>query len=196
MAGLPHFKNSTVGQQLFEPLYLNQFTVIITPPASINNTQTNQLLVEHVKKISGLPEQAGTGGTVDQSYRFSKRYFAGAKPKETGAKLTIDFEVNLNNANEMYVYNLFRAWANLVYDPLTGRQGLKKDYAPNGASVYVGVHNRAGDVYREFSFSPVFVFGGDTLVEEMKLDYTSDSIYTASFTLMADSYTEVRNGQY
>jgi len=196
MAGLPHFKNSQVGQQLFEPLYLNQFTVIINPPSSINNTATNALLVEHVKKISGLPEQAGTGGTVDQMFRFSKRYFAGAKPKDTGAKLTIDFEVNLNNANEMYVYNLWRAWANLVYDPLTGRQGLKKDYAPAGASVYVGVHNRAGDVYREFTFSPVFVYGDTSLVGEMALDYGSDAIYTASFTLQADSYTEVRNGQY
>ena len=196
MAGLPHFKNSKVGQQLFEPLYLNQFTVIITPPSSINNTAINDLLVEHVKKITGLPEQAGTGGTVDQSYRFSKRYFAGAKPKETGAKFTIDFEVNLNNANEMYVYNLFRAWANLVYDPLTGRQGLKKDYAPNGAGVYVGVHNRAGDVYREFNFSPVFVYGDTNLVDDMKLDYTSDSIYNATFSFIADSYTEVRNGQF
>jgi hypothetical protein len=196
MAGLPHFKNSKVGQQLFEPLYLNQFTVIITPPASINNTAINELLVEHVKKISGLPEQAGTGGTVEQAYRFSKRYFAGAKPKETGAKLKIDFEVNLNNANEMYVYNLFRAWANLVYDPLTGRQGLKKDYAPAGASIYVGVHNRAGDVYREFNFSPVFVYGADNLTEEMALDYGSDAIYNVSFNLIADSYTEVRNGQF
>jgi len=196
MAGLPHFKNSKVGQQLFEPLYLNQFTVIITPPSSINNTAINDLLVEHVKKITGLPEQAGTGGTVDQSYRFSKRYFAGAKPKETGAKFTIDFEVNLNNANEMYVYNLFRAWANLVYDPLTGRQGLKKDYAPNGAGVYVGVHNRAGDVYREFNFSPVFVYGDTNLVDDMKLDYTSDLIYNATFSFIADSYTEVRNGQF
>ena len=44
MAGLPHFKNSKVGQQLFEPLYLNQFTVIITPPSSINNTAINDLL--------------------------------------------------------------------------------------------------------------------------------------------------------
>ena len=131
-----------------------------------------------------------------QAYRFSKRYFAGAKPKETGAKFTIEFEVNLNNANEMYVYNLFRAWANLVYDPLTGRQGLKKDYAPNGAGVYVGVHNRAGDVYREFNFSPVFVYGDTNLVEEMKLDYTSDTIYSATFSFIADSYTEVRNGQF
>lgn len=196
MAGLPHFKNSVVGAKKFEPLYLNQFTVIINPPSSINNTTTTEYLVEHVKKITGLPEQAGTGGTVEQMFRFSKRYFAGAKPKETGAKLTIDFEVNLNNANEMYVYNMFRAWANLVYDPLTGRQGLKKDYAPDGASVYVGIHNRAGDIYREFKFEPVFVFGDTSLVGEMALDYTSDSIYTASFTLQADSYTEVRNGQY
>ena len=53
MAGLPHFKNSTVGRNLFEPLYLNQFTVIITPPASINNNAITPLLVEHVKEITG-----------------------------------------------------------------------------------------------------------------------------------------------
>jgi hypothetical protein len=197
MAGLPHFKNSAVGRNLFEPLYLNQFTVIITPPGSINNNTITPLIVEHVKDISGLPEQAGTGTIAEQKYRFSKRFFAAAAPKETGAKLAINFEVNLNDANEMYIYNQFRAWANLVYDPLTGRQGLKKDYAPNGASIYVGVHNRAGDIYREFTFSPVFVYadaGG--LTEEMKLDYSSEGIYTAKFNFIADSYTEVRNGQF
>jgi hypothetical protein len=196
MAGLPHFKNSAVGRNLFEPLYLNQFTVIITPPASINNNTIAPLIVEHVKDISGLPEQAGTGALTSQKYRFSQRFFGAAAPKETGAKLAINFEVNLNDANEMYIYNQFRAWANLVYDPLTGRQGLKKDYAPNGASIYVGVHNRAGDIYREFTFSPVFVYADGNLTEEMKLDYSSEGIYTAKFSFIADSYTEVRNGQF
>ena len=96
----------------------------------------------------------------------------------------------------MYIYNQFRAWANLVYDPLTGRQGLKKDYAPNGANIYVGVHNRAGDIYREFTFSPVFVYGDSSLTDEMKLNYTEDGIYTAKFNFIADSYTETRNGQF
>ena len=196
MAGLPHFNNSTVGRNLFEPLYNNQFTVIVTPPASVTNSATNALLVEHVKSISGLPEYAATGGIKEQRYRFSKRYFAGAAPKETAAKFTIDFEVNLNDKNEMYVYNQFRAWANLVYDPLTGRQGLKKDYAPIDASVYVGVHNRAGDIYREFRFSPVFIYGETDLTAAMTLDYTNDGIYTAKFNFVADNYTEVRNGQF
>lgn len=196
MAGLPHFKNSAVGRNLFEPLYLNQFTVIITPPASINNNTITPLIVEHVKDLSGLPEQAGTGKIAEQKYRFSKRFFAAPAPAETGAKLSINFEVNLNDANEMYIYNQFRAWANLVYDPLTGRQGLKKDYAPNGPSIYVGIHNRAGDIYREFTFSPCFVYADSNLTEEMKLDYSSEGIYLAKFNFIADSYTEVRNGQF
>jgi len=197
MAGLPHFNNSTVGRNLFEPLYLNQFTVIITPPASITNANISPLLVEHVKDVTGLPEYAGSGGIKEQKYRFSNRYFAGARPKETAAKLTINFEVNLNDKNEMYVYNQMRAWANLLYDPLTGRQGLKKDYAPNGANIYVGIHNRAGDIYREFRFAPVFIYGDDTsFTDEFKLDYTSDNLYTAKFKFVADSFTEVRNGQF
>jgi hypothetical protein len=195
MAGLPHFKNSLVGRNLFEPLYNNQFTVIITPPASINDNKITPLLVEHVKELTGLPEQAGSGKIQEQRYRFSKRYFAAGVPADTGAKLEITFEVNLNDANEMYIYNQFRAWANLVYDPLTGRQGLKKDYAPNGANIYVGIHNRAGDIYREFTFAPVFVYG-DSLTDEQKLKYDDDGIYTAKFKFMADSYTETRNGQF
>ena len=80
---------------------------------------------------------------------------------------------------------------------MTGRQGLKKDYAPNGANIYVGIHNRAGDIYREFTFAPVFVYSTtDNLTEEMALKYEGDAIYTAKFNFIADTYTETRNGQF
>ena len=35
MAGLPHFSNSTASRNNYEPVYLNQFEVIIQPPAGI-----------------------------------------------------------------------------------------------------------------------------------------------------------------
>ena len=189
MAGLPHFKNSLVGRNLFEPLYLNQFTVIITPPASINNNAITPLLVEHVKEITGLPEQAGTGKLQEQRYRFSKRYFAAGVPADTGAKLVVSFEVNLNDANEMYIYNQFRAWANLVYDPLTGRQGLKKDYAPNGANIYVGVHNRAGDIYRTVTLEDCFITSALGFTTE--LNYESADPATLEVIWRSDAFKEV-----
>ena len=94
------FDNSTAAVTYYEPLFLNQFEVIITPPSLIAGA-TDGLLVEHVKKISGLPELTGVG-TVNQFYKFAKRTYATGAPKETTATLTIDFEVNLNEENDYY----------------------------------------------------------------------------------------------
>lgn len=194
MAGLPHFKNSAAGPGKFEPIYLNQFEVIITPPPAVSGKIGfgNNLMLEHVLKVTSLPEYAGSGSAVViQNYKFSQRTYAPAKPAQTYHQFTIDFEVNLNNANDMYIYNALRAWADLIYNPLTGRQGLKADYAD--ASIQVTQFNRAGLIFREFMFSPVFI--GPNKMTETVLDYTSEGIYKLTAQFTADSYTESRIGQ-
>ena len=194
MAGLPHFKNSAAGPGKYEPLYLNQFEVIITPPPAVSGKIGfgNNLMLEHVLKVSNLPELAGSGQAVTvQNYKFSQRTYAPAKPQQTYHQFTIDFEVNLNQSNDMYIYNALRAWADLIYDPLTGRQGLKADYAD--ASIQVTQFNRAGVIYREFVFAPVFI--GPNKLTETVLDYTGDGIYKLTAQFTADTYTESRIGQ-
>lgn len=194
MAGLPHFKNSAAGPGKYEPLYLNQFEVIITPPPAVAGKIGfgNNLMLEHVLKVTSLPEYSGSGaGVTIQNYKFSQRTYAPAKPQQTYHQFTIDFEVNLNNNNDMYIYNALRSWADLIYDPLTGRQGLKADYAD--ASIQVTQFNRAGVIYREFMFSPVFI--GPNKLTETVLDYTGDGIYKLTAQFTADSYTESRIGQ-
>lgn len=194
MAGLPHFKNSTAGPGKYEPIYLNQFEVIITPPPAVSGKIGfgNNLMLEHVLKVTSLPEYAGSGSAVViQNYKFSQRTYAPAKPAQTYHQFTIDFEVNLNNTNDMYIYNALRAWADLIYNPLTGRQGLKTDYAD--ASIQVTQFNRAGLIFRDFMFSPVFI--GPNKMTETVLDYTSEGIYKLAVQFTADSYTESRIGQ-
>ena len=194
MAGLPHFKNSTAGPGKYEPIYLNQFEVIITPPPAVSGKIGfgNNLMLEHVLKVTSLPEYAGSGSAVViQNYKFSQRTYAPAKPAQTYHQFTIDFEVNLNNTNDMYIYNALRAWADLIYNPLTGRQGLKTDYAD--ARIQVTQFNRAGLIFRDFMFSPVFI--GPNKMTETVLDYTSDGIYKLAVQFTADSYTESRIGQ-
>ena len=194
MAGLPHFKNSTAGPAKYEPLYLNQFEVIITPPPAVSGKIGfgNNLMLEHVLNVKSLPEYSGSGSAVVlQNYKFSQRTYAPAKPAQTYHQFTIDFEVNLNNTNDMYIYNALRAWADLIYNPLTGRQGLKTDYAD--ASIQVTQFNRAGLIFRDFMFSPVFI--GPNKMTETVLDYTSEGIYKLTVQFTADSYTESRIGQ-
>ena len=128
MAGLPHFKNSTAGPARYEPVYLNQFEVIIIAPPAVSSKLgfTQNLTLEHVKKVGPLPELAGNAGSapVTQKYKFAERAYAAAKPATTLHKFTIDFELNLNNTNDNYIYNAFRAWADLIYNPMTGQQGF------------------------------------------------------------------------
>ncbi len=186
MAGLPHFDNSTAATNYYEPIFLNQFEVIITPPATITGPNDG-LLVEHVTKITGLPELTGVG-TVDQYYKFAKRTFAAGTPKQTDAQLTIDFEVNLNEDNDAYVYNKMRAWGDLTFDPLNGRQGLKVDYI---GEIYVAIFNKAQDIFREFRFSPAYLTGN---LNEMSLDYKSDALYKLTAKFQCDSFKETRIG--
>jgi hypothetical protein len=98
MAGLPYWDNSRAATNYYEPIYLNQFEVLITPPSTI--TLNVDLLVEHVISINGLPELAPVG-TVEQSYKFAKRSYAAAAPTTTIADLEIKFTVNLNEDNNM-----------------------------------------------------------------------------------------------
>ena len=188
MAGLPHLDNSEASRNSYEPIFQNQFEFIINPPAAIAGDAKAPLLIEHILKVSGLPEQM-TAASVTQYYKFSKRAYAAATPNETLAKLQCTFEVNLDNENNMYVYNSLRAWADLIYDPLTGRQGLKRDYVGDAKLV---IFNKAGDIFREFKFINMFL---DKELTAMSLDYTGAGIYqiTAGFT--SDTWRETRVGQ-
>ena len=203
MAGLPHFKNSTAGPARYEPVYLNQFEVIIIAPPAVSGKLgfTQSLTLEHVKTVGPLPELAGNAGgaLITQKYKFAERAFAAAKPTTTLHKFIITFELNLNNTNDNYIYNAFRAWADLIYNPMTGQQGLKVDYAgptANAASVQVTMFNRTGAIFREYVFSPVFL--DSTKLTENSLDYSLDgqgSIASLSVPFIADRYVETRTGQ-
>ena len=98
MAGLPYWTNSTAAVKYYEPIYLNQFEVIITPPAVIGGPNVS-LLVEHVTKLTGLPELESSGTIVEQKYKFATRSYAGPAPDKTTVDLAISFTVNLNEEN-------------------------------------------------------------------------------------------------
>lgn len=187
MAGTPHYKNSKAAMINSEPVYLNLFEFSITPPAGIdagtgNNNQN--LLLEHVKKISGL-ELDKNPATVEQFYKFAKRRYAGAKPETTTMDITVDFEVNLNDANSMYTFKTLRAWSDLIYNPLTGAMGLKRDYIGSGL---ITIFNRQGDIHRRVRLPVIFPISA---ISPMELDYNSTEVYVLSLTFAADYWEDV-----
>jgi len=188
MAGLPYWTNSTAAVKYYEPIYLNQFEVIITPPAVIGGPNVS-LLVEHVTKLTGLPELDPSGTIVEQKYKFATRSYAGSTPDKTTVDLAITFTVNLNEENNAYVYNILRAWNDIMYNPQTGAQGLKRSYV---GEIAVVIFNKAGEIFREFKFPSVIPDGKLT---EMALEYGGTAIYDVAMTYRADYFIESRIGQ-
>lgn len=186
MAGLSYWKNSKAATDFYEPVFQNQFEVILTPPPSITGPNVD-LLVEHVQKLSGLPEINAAGNNlVEQKYKFATRSYAAATPDKTTADLEIVFSVNLNKENDAYVYNVLRAWNDIVYNPLDGSQGLKVDYTGQMA---VTATDKAGKTFREWKFPTVIPMSALT---PLTLEYVSQDIYVITMKYRADYWVEKR----
>ena len=176
MAGLPHYQNSLFGINKYEPVYLNQFEVQITPPAAVLG---GPILLQQVTSISGLGVDK-TPAATQQKYKFAVRNYAGAKPETTVFDLAVNFTVNLNDANSMYVFKTLRQWTDLIYNPLTGAMGIKRDYT---GTIVISVFNKQGDVFRRITCRDCFPISP---IDAMELDYTGTELYDIGLTWAVD----------
>jgi len=185
--GLPHWKNSRAAQELYEVPYLNLFTVQISLPVGVGSTEENtNLLLENVQTVGGLESNSFPTTPVGQFYKWAERRFAGAKPDKTTMDVTLNFEVNLNRTPSAYVLKTLRKWNDLVYDPLTGRTGLKTDYVAPWS--LITLYDRAANPYWQWKLYNVFPI---TALPPPELNYQSEEIYRIEgYTLACDSWDE------
>lgn len=181
MAGLPHYKNSKAAVNKYEPVYTNLFDVTILPPPGVGG---GEILIEHVRSIGGLNTEKGSE-VVEQEFKFAQRSYSSGRPTNTTVDLTVNFSLNLNDNNEMYVYKTLRDWKRLSYNPLTGEQGLKKDYSD--AKMIVTMYNRVGDIFWQRTFHDVFVVGD---LPELALDYSAGDPLELEVAFRSDYWTE------
>ena len=159
LMGLPHFRSSRISRELHEPVYQNLFTISIQLPDAIQKLlggaaeERTNLLLEGIRKIDGLDTQK-MPDTVAQEYKFASRRFAKSGPTETTLDLTLDFEINLSHEKtedgvlhspSMYTLRVLRMWDDLIYDPLTGTQGLKVEYA--APLMQIIMHDKKGNPF-------------------------------------------------
>jgi hypothetical protein len=180
MAGLPHYQNSLFGINKYEPVYLNQFEVLITPPAAVLG---GPILVQQVTSITGLGVDK-TPAATQQKYKFAVRNYAGAKPEQTVFDLTVNFSVNLNDANSMYVFKTLRQWTDLIYNPLTGAMGLKRDYT---GTIVLSIFNKQGDVFRRITCRDCFPISP---IGAMEMDYSGTELYDISLQWAVDYWDD------
>lgn len=191
--GLSHFRNSRISMSNWEPIYLNLWTVEIQLPASIGaDVETTNLLLEGIQKVGGLNTSKAIGA-MSQKYKSSDRSFAGSGPENTYLDVTLDFDVNVMRSSDGTTPTLtqiktLRKWTDLIYDPLTGRMGLKQDYV--APQVNITLHDKAYNPIWQWTLYNVFP---TTSLPEVALDYSqkSEPYKVTGFTLRCDYWNEV-----
>lgn len=185
--GLSHFRNSRASQELYEPVYLNLFTVQIELPTAIGSTQENtNLVLESVQNVGGLKSHKFPSSPVAQYYKWAARRFAGAKPSETTMDLTLDFQVNLDRTPSAYTLKTLRKWCDLVYDPLTGRTGIKADYV--APWMLITMYDRAARPFWQWKCYNVFPM---TALPEPALGFQNEELYAINgFGIACDYWDE------
>ncbi|MBR4589382.1 hypothetical protein [uncultured Methanobrevibacter sp.] len=183
MSGLPHYNNSKAAVNKYEPVTVNMFDVTLFTP----DGDDAALMLEHVRSISGLGLEQ-SWDPINQKYKQADRSYAGI-PGQTYIDVTITFTLNLNDANENYIYNALRRWRNRVWNPLTGEMGLKKDYC---GSALIVMYNRVGDVYRKIVLKDIFPHGEMNNLDELNYD-TADATELAVI-FRCDNWDDTSNG--
>lgn len=186
---LPHITNSQAGINKYDIVTGNIFEVYFTLPDALRAqfAKDEQLITEHVTKISGLDALNRAPGTIQQKFMGTDRSFIATKLDSTHAEITVELTLNLRNATDNYVYKLFKAWKNLGYNVETGERHLKKDYCADWLRIAVG--NPAGDIYRDVVFKDVMINGD---IEGMsEYDYESSDPMTLSVKFVSDWWKEI-----
>lgn len=185
--GLSHFRSSRASQELFEPVYQNLFTVQFSLPPGLGATEEDtNLLLEGITTIGGLESHSFPTSPAEQKFKWASRRFAQAKPDKTTMDVTFDFEVNLDKTPSAYVVKTLRKWCDLVYDPLTGRTGLKADYVAPWS--LITLYDRAARPFWQWKMYYVFPMSA---IPPVPLDYNDDTLYKVTgFTLACDFWDE------
>lgn len=187
MGLLPHYKNSKAGMEQFEPVYLNLFQVSLIPPPGVT-VWDKELIIENVIAVRGLNVEQMPAPT-EQTFKGHKRSYAGSIVPNTYTDVELDFEVNVNNDNSMYVYKALRRWCDLVRDPLTGAMTPKLSYASKQSLMTIHLYKKNGDIIRTWIFASVFPSSNIT---QMSLDYTNQNIFKVTgFKLRADYWEDI-----
>lgn len=181
---LPHIKNSQAGVNRMDPVHNNIYEVYFTLPEPLRAhfAADEQLITEHVLKVSGLDQLHNAPGTATQKFMGTDRSYIVSKMDSTRIEFSIDFSLNLRNGTDNYIYRLFKAWARLGYDLSTGERHMKTDYCADWLKISIA--NKRGDIYHQITFKDVMINGGIEGLSD--LDYESGEAQQCTVKFVSD----------
>ena len=192
LSGLPHFRTSRVSMNMWEPVYLNLFTMTVQLPDALKNDVDTDLFLEGIQNVGGLDTNKVPAAGATQHYKFAERRFANSGPDKTTIDVTMNIEINLKGSidgnPDLYQLKALRKWNDLIYDPLTGRMGLKAEYV--APQVVITMHDKANQPFWQWTLYHVWP---TTNLNAPELHYmTKDQVYVINnYTLACDYWDEI-----
>ena len=197
---LPHYTQiSNVGQPggpgtlPDEVVYLNLFEVTFVLPTILQAQGRDPLLLlENATKIDLTKMTDFSVGDATQRFKYSTRKFL-TTPNETSGEIQIPFQVNVNQAGSMEVWNTLKAWYDLVFNSQNGALHYKSDII---GTIIVNQHDKKGVVLRRVTFQNCQLksltgydmdWSSNTIVENVEgsfiYDYFIDEYLDNNFTI-------------
>lgn len=186
---LPHVTNVQAGNNRWDPMISSVFRVEFDLPALLKSAagvtdEDRLILSEQVTDIAGLDALQKTVTAGQQKFLGVDVSFLNPVLDNTYAELTVNLNLNLKNVTDAYVLRVFKYWAKLGYDIVTGARTIKNQYC-GGMIVYEA--NRNGVVWRKAEFKDVMLTG---LTNIDNLDYTQNEARKLTATFRSDYWNE------
>jgi hypothetical protein len=148
---LPHFRNITTANSIWEPVYTNLFEITIDLPTIVqtNSTENRKVLLENASSINlDLTGGKFANQPVAQKFKYSTRTYA-TTPRETHVEFSIKFNINETDKKSVDVWALLKRWYDLAWNSQTGELHYKSDML---GQITAQLHDRTGEVIRRVDF--------------------------------------------
>ena len=132
-----------------EVVYTNLFEITFVLPVILTaQSRSPLLLLENATKVDFSNLTSFDIATKEQRFKYSTRVFQ-TTPTKTSGEIVIPFQVNVNNAGSMDVWNTLKAWYDLVFNSQNGTLHYKSDLI---GTIMVNQHDKKGVVIRRVTF--------------------------------------------
>lgn len=181
---LPHFSNILSHNSLDEPVYKALFEITFDLPPVLNRTITEvQLMLENARNIT-LPVTPDIE-VATQRFKFSTRTYVTLPTQTHVSDLSINFNLNENSKNAVFIWNILKAWYDLAWNSQTGETHTKREMVGN---IIVNQHNKKGQVIRRVTYRNVQIIG----VGEIELNWDSpQDILEVAAKFVADYWEDL-----
>lgn len=181
---LPHFSNISSHNENWEPVYKALFEITFDLPKSLGRpSQDVVLLLENSRSIN-LPLTPDLE-VKTQRFKYSTRTYVGPPAQTHVEGITVKFNLNQNDKNAVYVWNVLKAWYDKVWNSQTGELHTKRDIV---GSIVVNQHDRTGKIIRRVTYRNVQIIGIDGI--DLDWDTTTD-ILEVSARFVADYFDDL-----